>query len=35
MSNDSLPLAQDVPSVFGALPLMSEAMEMQHIQFLD
>ena len=34
MPADPLPLAQDGPSAYGALPLMSEAMEMQHIQFL-
>ena len=34
MPTDPLPLAQDGPSAYGALPLMSEAMEMQHIQFL-
>ena len=34
LPTDPLPLASDGPSAYGALPLMSEAIEMQHIQHL-
>jgi hypothetical protein len=34
MHSGPLPLAQDAPSAYGSLPLMSEAIEMQHIQHL-
>ena len=35
MHGGPLPLTQDAPSTYGSLPLMSEAMEMQHIQHLS
>ena len=34
MHGGALPMTQEAPSAYGSLPLMSEAIEMQHIQYL-